>query len=518
MMLADQNNHNPNTLALRVVTVLAVLTAMVATTFVFAAESNPIAASATIAGVLLFVVATIAPRSALFLLIPITFSLDFVKRLLVVFSTFGWSEVASVLSVAPLIVTGILAGCVLRQIFRRRRPDFTEKVLLGFGSLMALIGIITAFKESAGVASLKVIANESIYFFLPWAALQCFSSSVDIERYLKTAVIFAIPVALYGIYQYFFGLNDFELAYISTGYAPLMAFTANDVHTRPFSTLNSTHAYSVVISFMLVCAFYVAFLRKQQTSDRHKHFSWQWGIAFLVLLFALLTSSARGAILGGAGTIFLSFLFASRTGTRIAYVSSIVVFVSLVVNAENILEGLDYWQKYLPSEQAWQEQAFRLGTISNRLMGYRNVLTNPSVWPLIANPIKYEVESDASEALHAHDAYSAMILKYGILPVAAGLCLTIWFAIKVHSSILRLPKGNRRNFAATLFSIIFGFMLAQTGGIGMQVFPINYWMCLFCGFVVILCFRLETQSDLKAVPSEAIKRKTKSRLRLTARH
>jgi hypothetical protein len=231
---------------------------------------------------------------------------------------------------------------------------------------------------------------------------------------------------------------------------------------------------------MLVIAFFFGF--------RRQGFSKKWVGAFLVLLVAVATSMARGAFLTGLGMLFLSILFTSKLGTRAAYLLIVVSFGALIMNAEALLDRLEFWEQYLPTERAWQEQAFRISTISNRLMGYKNVLANPSAWPLVANPLKYQAAFDSGEVLHAHDLYSELILKYGILPLLLGLVLAIFLATKVHTAIFRLPAGDARNLGAGLLAVVAGFFLSQTGGSGIGVFPLNFWIGIVGGFLVIFCF------------------------------
>ncbi len=479
-MTANDATVNYNALTLGMVSLCGLLAGMLVSLFIAGGGDNPMAIFAVVLGTVFFVLGAVSPRNALFCLIPITFFLDFAKRLLIIFTNLTWDDIASVLAVAPLATVGVLVGCVLRRIFIRRPPQLVERVLFIGGAVLAFGGSIGALGEASLFEAMKVVANNSVYYFLPWAIYQCFETREQIERYLRIAALVAVPVAAYGIWQFFFGLLDFEVAYVKSGFAPHMAFTMYDVKPRPFSTMSSPHAYSSTISFMMVIAFYFAF--------RRQGFSTKWIFVFLVLLMGLATSTARGAFLSGLAMLALSILFTSRSGTKAGYLGSAAFIGALVLNAEALLDRLEFWQKFLPSEKAWQEQAFRITTISDRLMGYKNVLANPSAWPLIANPLKYNpVEGGAD--LYTHDHYSEIILKFGILPVLAGGILAGIAAYKIHCAVFRMEVGQFRNLGAALVSIAAGFFLAMSGGGGLSVFPLNFWIGAIGGFIVVMCFR-----------------------------
>jgi hypothetical protein len=478
---------NQNAVKLGLVTIIGLLAAVFISVFIVASGDNPLGALASVAGGVIVVAGVVAPRTVLYWMIPITFGLDLVKRCLIIFTMVSLDDVARVLSVAPFAAVGIFIGCVIRRIFVRRRSEPVERVLFAAGTVLATAGSLVAFKESSLIAAMKVVANNSVYYFLPWALCQCLETRADIERFLKTAVLVAIPVALYGSFQAIFGVQDFELAYIRSGYAPDMAASVDDLKPHPFSTMSSPLAYGTTMAFMLTLSFYFAF--------RAGRFSRKWLWPFLVFVFALAVSMARAPMLMSMAMLGFAVLFSTRRGIWAAYALSGALVAMVITNAQLLLDGLDYWQKFLPGDTAWQEQTFRLGTISNRLMGYRNVLSNPSSWPLVANPLKYEASLAAEDELHSHDLYSQAILKYGIVPVAIALCAAVFFGIRVHRAVLHLPNGAIRNLGACFVGIIAGYFFGQLSGGGIGVFPLNFWLGIFAGFLVVLCFRRPRPDD-----------------------
>jgi hypothetical protein len=102
------------------------------------------------------------------------------------------------------------------------------------------------------LAGLQDVANSAAYFPLMLIAGMLFSKP-EYVKLIKFCLIIYIPVALYAIWQQIYGLNDFEINYLQTGYTITVA-TLDDVKPRPFSTLNSAHALSVMTAVLALLA------------------------------------------------------------------------------------------------------------------------------------------------------------------------------------------------------------------------------------------------------------------------
>jgi hypothetical protein len=397
-------------------------------------------------------------------------------------------DVTSILAIAPLATAGILIGCVVQRIFLRRRGDLVERLAI-FAALAAFVafGGTEVFTVGNLMFGLKTAANTTVYFLLPWAVLQLFRTREEIERFLKYCLLVGIPVALYGIWQYVMGLNEFEISYLKSGLSMVGQANLDDVHPRPFSTLGSPHSYSNVIMFMLAITMHFV------SSWGGKRRSWTGSVVAVIYAVALLLSMARSAIVAGIVMLAFGRLFRSKTGTWIAYSSAALFVGGMIIFAEPLMYSLDKLESYLPIHSDWQEQAFRLGTWSDRLMGYRNVLSNPGSWPLFANPLKFDFsELDHSDAGYSHDLFSQMILRIGIIPVLLCACMAMYIVWRAHHAILHLPSGKAgvRPLAARIMAIITVFILAQAAGSGMTVFPLNFWVGIFSGLLSVICIYL----------------------------
>ena len=477
---------NYNSVGLAVATALSLLFVFLASGFIFT-SANPGTKSAMLIGGIFFAIGAVQPRRMLVLMVPITFYLDEAKRLLILSGKTGLDDVTSVLAIAPVGAIGIILGCVLRRIFFRRSPEPAERIIfISAIAVFVAFGGMEAFTVGDPLQALRFAANSTVYFLLPWALLQCFKTKQEIERFLWFSLLVGVPVALYGIWQYVFGLSDFEISYLQSGLTSTGAHL-DDIRPRPFSTLGSAHAYSNVMAFMVALSVHFT-ARSAKGRGR-----WKSQAVVLVYALALLFSIGRGAIFAGLGMVVFAKLFRSKTGVMIAYSCSAFFLGGMILFAQKLQDAMDKLQAFLPSSSDWQVQAFRLGTFSDRLMGYQNVLANPSSWPLFANPLKFRVtDTTYADADFSHDIFSQMILRLGAVPVFLGAAAAIYFLWRAHRSVLELPMGKdgTRPLAARLMAIVVVFLLSHAAGSGITVFPMNFWTGIFVGLLCVICLHL----------------------------
>jgi hypothetical protein len=496
---------------LALATAFGLLAVSVAATFIFTSD-NPVSKLAMLIGGILLLVGTIEPRRMLVVLVPITFYLDEFKRLLILLGRTSLDDVTSILAVAPMATLGILIGCIIRRIFFRRSDELVERLAV-LGALAAFIafGGMEIFTAGNLLVSLKYAANTTVYFLLPWAVLQLYRTREEIERFLKFCLVIGIPVALYGIWQYVMGLSQFEIAYLRSGLSMVGADMLADIRPRPFSTLSSVHAYSCVMMFMLALS--LQFFSSWKANRR----SWKGPVVTIIYAVAIALSMARSTTLASVLMIVFARLFRSKTGVTVAYSASAAFVGGMIFFAQPILDSLDKLQSYLPMDSDWQVQAFRLGTWSDRLKGYNNILANPASWPLVANPLKYDHTAQIyTDSDYHHDLFSAMILRIGILPLLMGACFALFIFWRTHRAILMLPAGKAgtRILAARLMAIIFVFFLSQTGGSGMTVFPINFWLGILVGLLAVIChYSLGTKPEKIKVGGRSVEAPTEAAAR-----
>ena len=467
-------------LHLAVATVAGLGMAVVIALFAVGYGGNPVKAIMQVVGMSLMIVATVNPRVGLSLLILSTAYLDFLKRFLILFGGGSMGDVAGVLSVAPVTLVGVFLGtCVMHPIFSKQMLDKTERRLVFFSLILIGISITSGIRNGdLSLYTLGAIANRSAYSLLVPIIYVLYRKrgADDIRRLLKFLVLVYVPVALYGIHQYVFGLSQFEIDYLLSGLTTT-GENLYDVHPRSFSTLSSNHAFAIAMGIQSLLSM---ILCSRQLRSRTGLFSskWKWMLPVLFITACFLSFGRAGWMLIVIG---LFCIFAFRTRARVVGFYSIfaVSFGLLVWKADVIYASLDAIQSYLPTDSAFQQQAFRIGTYSQRLYGFQNVFTNRAMWTWFGNPdLVFKAGEQVGDDETVHDALGQMLITHGIaglllLALAGGFALFV-----LHRKILSIPKGPNESLARGLLSIgiaiFFGGMLTGTH---LAVFPLNllFW-------------------------------------------
>ena len=468
-------------LHIAIATVAGLCGAMLIALFAVGYGGNPVKAIMQLVGVTLMLVATVNPLVGLSLLIFSSAYLDFLKRFLILFGVGSMGDVAGVLSVAPVTILGVFLGtCVLHPIFSKRMLDKQERRLVFFSMFLIGVSLVSGIRiGNLDLSGIGAVANKSAYSLLVPIIYVLYrrEGSVGIERLLRFLTLVYVPVALYGLHQYFFGLAQFEIDYLRSG---LTMTEANlyDVHPRAFSTLNSGHAFSVSmgILFLLAIALSSRHLRGHTGFLSSKG---RWILPVLFITACFLSFGRGGWIVAVIGAVCM---VAFRTKARVIAFYSIfsVCFSLLVWKADVIYESLGKIQSYLPTDSDFQQQAFRIGTYSERLYGFQNVFRNRAMWTWFGNPnLAYKPGQEEIIDEVVHDAIGQTLVSYGIaglLTLVSGGSLALLF---LHRRILSIPKGPGEILGRVLLSILiatfFGGMLT---GSHIAVFPLNllFWM------------------------------------------
>jgi hypothetical protein len=218
-------------------------------------DPNPLTTSAMLAGLVMCCVALSNPVWGVYLLIFTTGYLDLVKRLGILSDALSGIDVVVTLALTPVLFLAICGGVLYRNIITGvwLRP---WQVGLAVAIVVAMAAVFCqSFLGGGGfVFALKDFANSGVYLLLILVGSFLFADVASIQRLLGFTLLIYVPVAVYGIWQQFFGLTTFEIDYLKSGYTIDIGLL-DDVRLRPFSTLNSPHALSVVMAILSVLAF-----------------------------------------------------------------------------------------------------------------------------------------------------------------------------------------------------------------------------------------------------------------------
>ena len=464
-------------------TVLGLAGAIAGGLFAVGYGGNPVKSLMLLTGVVTMVVATLRPKTGLHLLILSSAFLDLIKRMLLAFGMSSMSDVTGVLAVSPMILVGTFFGvCVLHPIFTKRMLDQGER-RLALGALLLIgISMVLGFREATSIIELLGnTANQAAYSLLvPIVYILYRRNGIrEIEGLLRFTALIYIPVAAYGVFQFWFGYSQFEVDYLRSG---LTTITANlyDLHPRPFSTLNSPHAYSTLMWFMAVTTIGLGF----QRTDANRAPRW---LAILYIA-SLLLSFVRGAIVFAIANIFMGRWLKTRKGTITFHVASLVTLALVVGFSQMLLDHLEWFQRYLPGDSDWQVVAFRLGTISDRLQGYQSVLLNPRMYTLFGHGVSStELNLGYGEEGFSHDLLSATLYRFGIVGVLLILSVGGFILWRIHRAVWRTPDRDHKALGGSLLAIFVLILISHIGGASYHVFPINLFMWLYLGLAITVC-------------------------------
>ena len=425
----------------------------------------------------IFLGATIWPKQGLYLVLLETASVDLFKKLLVIFGDTSQLDVSYMLAIPPLTVMGVGVGLLLKRVFQGRILERREWPLVLL--VLAVFGMvtITALRGNQGkLGILQQIAESGSYATLVLLVPALLPTVPEVVCFLRTALFIYLPVSLYGIWQDHFGLAGFELTYMLTGLSQLVK-ELDDLRPRVFSTLNSNHAFSIIMAFCSALCFAQAQVRFQDRRlNRHRVFLLLSSVLFA---YALVISVRRTGWLLLLLTMLAHVCFRSGRSTVGFYAGATTLVVLLFSNAQYIDENWYYWQQLLPAGSDFNEQAFRIGTFTDRVRSYQATLTNPELRSWFGLGI--------GGRMLAHDAIGEALASYGFAGLALIGLLCAIFLTKIHQLVL--AARHRPSFR--LATLLLGLLAANlvTSIIfqsHINIFPANFFFWLCAGLLVSL--------------------------------
>jgi hypothetical protein len=174
-----------------------------------------------------------------------------------------------------------------------------------------------------------------------------------------------------------------------------------------------------------------------------------------------------------------------------------------------MLRSLDVLDNALPQENDTQAEAFHVGTFSDRLVSFHNVMTNPAFHTLFGNRDALQLELDSRENT-AHDQIGQILISYGfagLVLFGAVFVLGLWFA---HRAIFRQRDKAKRELLIGILSIELATILSgMLVGSHLGVFPINVLFYLFASTVFTLGRKTESLQAVSVSSSpEAVATRT----------
>jgi hypothetical protein len=464
-----------------VVPALGCLAAVIAGWFIVHFD-NPLTASLVIVAITVFLVAIIEPKAGVYLLIVGTGYVDLIKRLGILTGDLAYGDVVVALAVPPVLCACICLGVVLQYLTGRRRLERWQWVVL---IVVLLLMMCILLKEVSGgvglLAGLQNFANSGAYFSLILIVGILFPKPEDVKQLVKFCLIVYLPVALYAIWQQFFGLNNFELNYMQTGYT-LTVDLLEDIRPRPFSTLNSPHALTVMTSIMALLAFFIHL-------KGSKRAAWQIPVGILFMGGCWASLSRAGWVLFALGVIgSISF---RRARTTMVFYGLITAFlVMLMANADPLLDTLKDLQEKVPEDSnALGAQTLRIATFSDRLYSFRNMVSNPRFHTWFGNR-ELQTTSDGVVAHDelVHDQLTQILVQFGFVGLGAFIFLLVGTLWLTHRRVLAQREPESRATAIALLTVLAAIIYSgMLFGSHLGVFPINVFFAVLLGCLLVCC-------------------------------
>lgn len=481
---------------------LSLLAAMVGVASICSSPENSLAEAAKYSVGLFFVVGVCAPRASFYILILMAGYLDLVKRLMIFGGQIDFFNVSVVLAAAPLTIAGICLGYCQQHVLRRRPMTRFDWLLVGVTGAIVLFVCWEVRRQGSEslLGTLQALANQASYASLLFLVPFFFPTLEECRRFLRFIIIVFLPVALYAVWQIIFGFADFESNYLQTGlsveYRQLV-----EIFPRPFSTMNSAYALSVVCGALAVLSFEPWLNRKYIAATETS--LWKRVLSPFLFFLILLAGSICSLTRGGWLTFFVAFVtlwfFKSKGRLLFFYIGGFLTLVTVIFSAEWLTNEADYYQTLIPTSSAFAEQAFRVSTFTARLVGFRNLITNPQFWTFFGMKEEY-----VTTETFRHDALTDALARYGFMPVLAVASCLIWLLWRTQRSYLALRDPVRRNLVVGCIAVAVGIYSAGlTSPVNLSVFPINIFFYLSIGITISLIHNQEEQTESDSLAAQA---------------
>lgn len=366
----------------------------------------------------------------------------------------GWSGFDPLLIVGPSITVVIAL-----LIFWENRSYYSElqhkpdKIM----SALFVMGCIQMFNPLSGSPVSGLIA--SIYIIIPW--LWYFISfyritQKNVARLFDVIEVSGTAIALYGLYQNFYGILPFEQRWVDiTGYAAL--YLADNT-VRSISTFPSAQEFV----FFTMITFMIAFSRMVLKRSYIIHFP-----VSLITLVSIFFASTRMIIFFMALAVFLILVLSKKSSMNQLITGLITVAVFFAIwsslpklnptwfgvaepAVEHMVEGLI---------DPLSEDQTGLGHIERFVDGMKSIFTNP-VGHGIASVTKAADKSGSTDAMSTEIDISNMIVATGV----GGLMYILVIITTFYKTFSLIQNRKAPENIAILGILIGGFGTWLNGG------------------------------------------------------
>jgi hypothetical protein len=445
--------------------------------FVSTNAAGGIAALVPLITVILTMLALINPRAGLYGLAALVIWVDEFKRIAVFFGGAYSTTVMQTLAMPFIVLAALNAGFLLNLMFGKAKTDLLGVLIYAVGGLIGCVVFLTmagSFPERAQRA-----ANIAGYISLVPIAITYFKTFDDWRRFFAFQVVVALPAAAWAIKQYYFGFDQIEWEYARSGLSKVhsgqLLMFANP---RTFGFFGSASALGCA-------AIYCAFSWWHTFRFRQKRFLWL-ATAF-ILTWVLVVSTQRTALIYPLIVLLCAYAYRTKFRVFAFYGMGFFIFFLGIINSTYLIEkGLDKINAAIASDTAWGSEVLKVGTFSDRLMGWER-LKRAESYSILGTGEKGGGYDDG-QVYRNHDIINKILINYGVVGLIVVFASGFVVLSALHSTIFAQQNRLDRNDNAFALALSLPMILLSfLGGDNFNTNPIN--LQIWTAFVGVLVAR-----------------------------
>lgn len=353
-----------------------------------------------------------------------------------------------------VILGALLLGIFLHS-FRSKEGLEKEKTVLGnplvlpfaFFALSTLLAVVVnKLSLGTGLSGVRVFLQSMLFFIPGWYLVK---DKRDLSKVIQLMLIGATLVALYGIWQYWVGLQTPE------GW--IQKTVEKDITTRVFSVLGNPNGLGGFLILFLPLSFSLYFAAKGIWAKVY------YAVISGVMLLALGYTYSRGAWIGvAAGIFFLAFLRDKRLAVPVvAGALAAPILKPSIINRFTVLFSPEYMEA--------SERFGRIFVWSKSV----ELITRFPIFGIGPGMFKYYVYNKFGWVAYAAENY---FLQIGVEAGLLGLFAFLWFLLTFFKYSLAILKGTWGNKAEDPFTraVIIGAM-GGTVAVAVHNLTTNIW-------------------------------------------
>lgn len=456
---------------------------------------NVIGATYRFAWIPALIVGCVAPRISIYVLAIFAAYLDVPKKFLVVANVLhlDFQDVYFILAVPPVMLLGMVMHYIASFALRVRPMTKRDSLLLFVATgLVAATSIIAIAKTGIGMQALKPLANTSAYYGLIFVLPLALPTVADVQKFFRFVILIMIPAAFHALWHYFFGLFEFEYAYMDSNFSINMKYVlTGEGIFGPFSAQGPLATCMSICAAICLTPFFLwisSLLSRRRGSIRvriPKEYrilpTFVCFLLFFLFLAAAVLSLKRGPLLIIPAVVFGLFVLRSGLLTIATYGAGITAFVLLVIMGEDLAYQLEAWQTKIYSFVGhWgpSSDLFRVRTFHTRFVDF-SLLADSRNWA----PFGAEI-AEGEDGYRAHALVVRFILKYGYVPMGIAAAIIVPSLFFLHRRLLKISKGKTFEIFQLRLMASLAFALLGASAIGvlsMEAYPNPFFFGVFLG-------------------------------------